>query len=73
LNGLALEAWLFYQVVENQWHYVSGMGGTHRTGLNYPTIEVIARNRKVKLKGTLFMLLQLIEHKILEKERENDE
>ena len=73
IDGKALEAWEFYHMVSNQWHMVSGMGGTEKIGLNYPTIETIARLKGVKLEGILFSLLQLIEQKILSKERENDE
>ena len=74
ISGKALEAWNFYAMVANQWHYASGgMGGVFKVGLNYQNIEVIARNRGVKLKGVLFSLLQIIEQKILAKEREADE
>jgi len=72
IDGVALEAWSFYLMVQHQWHYASGgMGSPIKIGLNYPTIETIAKNRDIKLKGLLFELLQLIEHKILIKESEH--
>lgn len=34
-----------FQALDTQWRYVAGLGGVMRTGLDYPSVEVVLRSR----------------------------
>jgi len=72
INGLALEMINFYFKVATQWNYIVMPEKVVKSGLRYESVFAVANSVNLNLVGDKFTLLQHIENKIIELEREQD-
>ena len=72
INGLSLKMINFYFKVATQWNYISTPERIIKSGLRYESVFVVANSVNLKLVGDKFTLLQHIENKIIEIEREDN-
>ncbi|HIP20552.1 MAG TPA: hypothetical protein EYG70_05460 [Sulfurimonas sp.] len=74
INGKAQKAVLLIVGMQTQWKYISNeMTGAVKSGLDYSSLQFVAKKKKIKITRLIFAIIQRLEILILNISRKDND